>query len=416
MKTHSKNLALALLALALAASARAQVNSGSTGADGAFNPTVSTNINMADHPDGIYHYTSVNIPAGVTVTFTPNANNTPVVWLVQGNCWIGGEVSLSAPGFPYGSSSAVGKAGGPGGYRGGNGRVTASAGLGLGGGNIGTPGGNGTFGTTGQRWANDSAAQGLPGQSYGNNFLVPLVGGSGGGGCPYDNPQSGGGGGGGGAILIAASGIIELNGRLTANGANGEGSAFGTAPNSYASGGAGSGGAVRLVTTLLRGSGHIDVSGGKVIYYWNYGSTGELNSAGQGRVRLDTIENNFGGTVVGPMTQGFQPIILPVAGQGTQLAIASVAGAPVAASPNGLLATPDSIIAAQASNPVVIVVRCTNLPLNTPVTVTVKPANGAAISAVGYNNTGTLASSTATVSLNMPRGGGLIYATAATAP
>ena len=68
-----------LLAFFLCVSARAQVNSGSTGADGAFNPTTNTVINMADHPDGIYHYTSVNIPAGVTVTFTPNANNTPVV-------------------------------------------------------------------------------------------------------------------------------------------------------------------------------------------------------------------------------------------------------------------------------------------------------------------------------------------------
>jgi hypothetical protein len=43
----------------------------------------------------------------------------------------------------------------------------------------------------------------------------------------------------------------------------------------------------------------------------------------------------------------------------------------------------------------------------------VKPVNGSPVSAVGYN-AGTLASSTATVSLNMPRGGGLIYATAAT--
>ena len=63
--------------------AHAQVNSGSNGSDGAFNPTTNTVINMADHPDGIYHYTSVNIPSGVTVTFIPNANNTPVVWLVQ---------------------------------------------------------------------------------------------------------------------------------------------------------------------------------------------------------------------------------------------------------------------------------------------------------------------------------------------
>jgi hypothetical protein len=46
--------------------------------------------------------------------------------------------------------------------------------------------------------------------------------------------------------------------------------------------------------------------------------------------------------------------------------------------------------------------------------VTVKPANGSTVSAVGYNTTGTLASSTATVLMNMPRGGGIIYATATT--
>jgi hypothetical protein len=38
---------------------------------------------------------------------------------------------------------------------------------------------------------------------------------------------------------------------------------------------------------------------------------------------------------------------------------------------------------------------------------------GSSVSAVGNNNAGTLASSTATISINIPRGGGLIYATAA---
>jgi hypothetical protein len=59
-----------------------QFNSGSDGSDGAFNPTQNVLIDKADHPDGIYQYTSVNIPSGVTVTFTPNAKNTPVIWLV----------------------------------------------------------------------------------------------------------------------------------------------------------------------------------------------------------------------------------------------------------------------------------------------------------------------------------------------
>ena len=94
--------------------------------------------------------------------------------------------------------------------------------------------------------------------------------------------------------------------------------------------------------------------------------------------------------------------------------VASVGGVAVSASPSGQLVTPDAVISGQQANPISVVVNCSNLPLNTPVTVTVKPANGAAVSGIGYNTTGTLASSTATVSLNMPRGGGLIYATAVT--
>ena len=222
---------------------------------------------------------------------------------------------------------------------------------------------------------------------YGNTFLLPLIGGSGGGGINSIN--GGGGGGGGGAILIASSGRIGLNGLLQAHGGGGGATD-------------GSGGAVRFVANTITGTGAIYARG------YNYG--------GLGRIRFDAYANNFAGQIDGVYTQGLQPIILPVPGQGIQLAVASVAGMPVSASPSSDLVNPATIIAGQQANPVAIVVRCTNLPLNTPVTVTVKPANGATISAVGYNTSGTLASSTATVSLNMPRGGGLIYATAATAP
>ena len=96
--------------------AQAQVNSGSNGSDGAFNPATNTVINMAGRPNGIYQYTSVHISNGVTVTFIPNANNSPVVWLVQSNCTIdyNGTVSVSGE-----YASDVGGLGGPGGFRGG---------------------------------------------------------------------------------------------------------------------------------------------------------------------------------------------------------------------------------------------------------------------------------------------------------
>ena len=131
-------------------------------------------------------------------------------------------------------------------------------------------------------------------------------------------------------------------------------------------------------------------------------------------MRFDTLDNSFGGGITGIFTQGFQPIIIPTAGQEVQLSIASIAGASVSATPNGQLVSPDALISGQQANPIPVVVQCANLPLNTLITVTVKPASSSPVSAVGYNTTGTLASSTATVSLNMPRGGGIIYATAAT--
>src|SRR5438046_3142436 len=84
-ETMNQQILQVIAAVLVCASAHAQVNSGSNGSDGAFNPTTNTVINLADHPNGIYQYTSVNVPTNVTVTFIPNANNTPVVWLVQGS-------------------------------------------------------------------------------------------------------------------------------------------------------------------------------------------------------------------------------------------------------------------------------------------------------------------------------------------
>jgi hypothetical protein len=59
-------------------------------------------------------------------------------------------------------------------------------------------------------------------------------------------------------------------------------------------------------------------------------------------------------------------------------------------------------------------VQCSNIPLNTAITVTVTPVSSTPVSAVGYNSTGTTGSSTATISITIPRGGGLISASAAT--
>jgi hypothetical protein len=371
-----------LLAGGLPLSGEAQVSSGSNGSDGAFSPATNVVINMAGHPNGIFQYTSVNISNEVTVTFIPNASNTPVVWLVQSNCVVSGSVDVS--GQP--SAGAQGGQGGPAGYVGGNGRPIATVGRG--------PGGSVDF----SGYGGGSYATGP--YPYGNAFLIPLLGGSGGGGATnliglYGDSAAGGGG---GAILIAANGEIIVSGSISANG----GSSFQWyyyGSIGYNAGG-GSGGAIRLVASKLSGTGSISASGGR-------------NSGGAGRVRLDVFDNSFGGSIGGVYTQGFQPVIIPVSGQLPALALSSVGGIPVSASPTGVIATPDAVLSGLQTNPVSVVVRCSNLPLNSQVIVSVKPVSGPVITAVGYNDSGSLATSTATVVLNIPRGGGLMYATAA---
>ena len=416
----------ALLAVWLPARGQAQVNTGSTGSDGAFNPTTNIVINMADHPTGIYQYTSVNISNGVTVTFIPNANNAPVTWLVQGDCTVAGTVSVSGADT---SGAVAGGQGGPGGWRAGNAALSSTSlpgpGVGPGGGSVGTDtsfyGGNASFGTVGGWNTNNVQNSGWqyeypqfpPGPVYGSVFEVPLVGGSGGSGG-----RDFGGGGGGGAILIAASGTVTVSGSILAKGGSGGYWYYVPGYGSYCCGtaGAGSGGAIRLVATGICGSGTLDTSGGQAYYgeySTGYSSVNYFDNAGSGRIRLDGLSITFNGPTTGVITTGFQPIIVPLSNQIASLSVSSIGAVAVSANPSGILVTPDAIISGQQPNPMPIVVQCSNLPLNTPITVTVKPANGSSISAVGYNNTGTLASSTATILLNMPRGGGIIYATTA---
>jgi hypothetical protein len=366
----------------------AQVNSGSTGSDGALDFSAITNttnivIDMHDHATGIYNYTYVNIPANVSVSFIPNANNTPVTWLVQSNCVINGSIIVSG----QNTSGGIGGVGGPGGWAGGSGGSNPTGGQGPGGGGpSSTWGGGGSYGSQGSTGQEQG---GYPGSIYGNPFLLPLVGGSGGGGA-----GGGGGGGGGGAILIASSATIQMNGVLHANGGY----------STWNNGNVGSGGGIRIVAVTFTGQGEIDASSPN--FFWGVG--------GAGRIRIDAYQSTFGGSLIGVLSQGFQPVIIPSQGQGVQLSIASIGGVPVSASPSGQPVPPDATIPGQQSDPIPVVVNCANLPLNTAVTVTIRPANGSTVSAVGYNTTGTQASSMATVSLNMPRGGGIIYATATT--
>jgi hypothetical protein len=393
MKNLLKLASLATIVAWLQPICFAQVNSGSTGSDGALDFSSLTNlgystnivINMADHPNGVYQYTYVTIPNNVTVTFIPNANNTPVTWLVQSNVVIRGAINISG----QGPNGAAGGLGGPGGFRGGTGGASPTSGQGPGGGlsQYGS-GGNASFGSAGSTvWGSIQ-----PGATYGNIYLIPLVGGSGGGG-----QGSTGGYGGGGAILIAASGYVEIDGVVSSVSSY---TYWYSEPNGNVIGGSGSGGAIRVVASKVIGSGQI--------------TTSPVYAGGAGRVRYDTYDNDFGGSISGVFTQGSQFIIIPTSGQMPQLTVTSVGGVAVSASPTGVLSTPDAVLSAQQTNPIPVVVSCANLPLNSQVSISVAPASGTPVSATGYNTTGTLASSTATIFIVIPRGGGLIYATATT--
>jgi hypothetical protein len=234
--------------------------------------------------------------------------------------------------------------------------------------------------------------------TYGNKFLLPLLAGSGGGGG-----WGSGGGGGGGAILITSDISILVDGTVSANGGSGS-----------PAGGGGSGGGVRLVASQIFGHGTMSAHGGNGAP-WGPGSFGiGAANGGSGFVRLDVLDDQFVGTLNDSASRGYNPILIAPT-QSASLAIQSIAGNAVPANPTGVLFTPDATISAQQNNPIPVVVSCVNLPLNTPITVVVKPVNGPTVLGSTVNNTGTLAASTATVSIVMPRGGGLVYATAATA-
>ena len=144
-------LRLVLCAPLCIPAAVAQFTSGSTGSDGAYNPTVSGDfdpvaLNLDASGDNVFNFTTINIPAGVTIKLRASKlRNAAVTWLATGNVTIAGTLDLSgAPGPALNTNSAAQFAAnlglpepGPGGYTGGlgaRGSVGPQSGAGPGGG------------------------------------------------------------------------------------------------------------------------------------------------------------------------------------------------------------------------------------------------------------------------------------------
>lgn len=420
-------------------------DSDSTGADGAFAPVVDTEVQLP--ADGVFNYTTVNIPAGVTVTFAKNALNTPVVWLASGDVTIAGTIDVSGT-----ASADVGSAGngnigddgqpgigGPGGFDGGRGGqaplLLGSAGQGPGGGGpakrsvdfsnsngtvkfgcggagagYGAAGNNSTTvnsSTTATQCALDAQATG--GNEYGNTGIRPMIGGSGGGGASAGGTFSGsGGGGGGGAILIASSGTVNVTGSILANSGN-SGTVIG-ANVAGGTGGAGSGGAIRIVATALSGNGVISAIGAtpsrpltSSTGSQNLSSTGGLGSVGRIRIEVETLTRT---AVTTPIYTVDQPQDLFVAGL-PSVRITSVAGVAAPQFPTG---NADITLPESTANPVAIEFATTGVPTGNTVELVLIPASGVPSRTLSGALTGTEAAATSSVSVDLPDGPSLLQA------
>ncbi|MCW8138075.1 MAG: hypothetical protein KIT58_04130 [Planctomycetota bacterium] len=403
------SLVLALLAPGLA---QAQAfDSGSNGSDGAL--TFAANLGTVvfdprsfDPPldpddDGVYHFTTITIGVNTTVRLDTRRlpEGRPVVWLASGAVLIEGVVDLNGENGHNGGGVMIPAVAGAGGWSGGvawRPSGPATNGNGPGGGGVTFDFHGGSAGHLNPGGAGASVAPG--GVAYGNDFLLPLLGGSGGGGGGRLN--SAGGGAGGGALLIASSVSVRVTGVVRAIGGSSGNTSFGNVL-----GGAGSGGAIRLIAPLLEGSGQLQVTGG-----------GGGGVGSPGRVRLEAYRH----VATFNVTPG--AALMPLASPGTVLLppsaplvrVVRVAGQDVAASPTGSFVTPDVTI--DAAGTVTVELQARNVPPGTVLQLTFQPETGSAFTASSSPLTGTLELSTATVQAQFPHGGTRVFVRASWTP
>ena len=422
-----------------AAPVRAQYSSGSSGVHGVFPPaavpptaryllwdlrtglvrfcsaydattrpdTCITEISTAQIPGipagglrtGVFEFSSVDVPTPTTagqLEIYPVGYDgpTPLTILSQTSFRLrqlvvlrldGAVGSSSQTGLPPTGVGAPGGRPGPGGHAGGNG------------GKMGTPStpGNPGFGPAGGAAgpANAFPAQGgNAGVSVAATSLVPLAGGSGGGGSgAFDTGCSfrgggGGGGAGGGAVLVAASAQIIFD---PGTGINARGASGGSGCQGYV-GGSGSGGSVRLVATTISGTGAVVVGNGIVRF--------EGNTSGYS----GTIEATRGTVLAAP--QPAMPTDFP------SIRIMSVGGIAVGPTPSGSASAPDVTFPTAPAGPVVVDLAAANIPLGTVVNLRANPVIGSVTTATSSALAGSVQNSSASASLTIPAGAGVITA------
>jgi len=293
----------------------------SDGSDGPFGPLGGiVTLNLPSN--GVFNFTTINIPAGVLVKFNRNVANTPVYFAATGDVVIDGVLDVSAtatdvllPPVPENPKQG----GGPGGYDGGRGGdgsdPSGGPGGGPGGGARGYPGGGAGNATEGKMAHRYGGAPGNGGPSV--PYPDPLSGGSGAGGGDsifhYIWYDAGFGGGGGGAVQVSTPGNLSIGGSILANGANG-GWGFANIFGNGGPGGGGSGGCVELYagSVVLDPDGLLQANGGyggglsTQPYSWDPPAYSSGADGGLGYVRIEGGMLDLRGTIEGV------PIIVPL--------------------------------------------------------------------------------------------------------
>lgn len=401
MKVNHSLPVLALTLLLHGPAVAQTFNSGSNGSDGAldltgqtgtidFNPA-SFNPPLDPDRDNVYHFTTIKIPSGLTVRLSAaNLGVKPVLWLASGTVEISGTLDLNGASGHSVAGPVVPAVAGAGGYGGGTG-ATAIEGARMG---SGPGGGRGPGGGAGYATAGTGLNQ-SGGSAYGNSYLIPMVGGSGGAGGSYfstGNPFGAGGGAGGGALLIASTVSITLpvGAAIFANG--GQGACNSGLPPDQSSGG-GSGGAIRLMAPSISGTAQLRAVGGTSC---NSGGAGSL-----GRIRLETFSLNLNGSINPAPTVATPGLVFPPA-SAPSVRITSIGGVAVPANPTASFITPD--VTLDDATSVTLELAASKVPVGTVVRLTLTPETGAIVTVDSTPLAGTFESSTATATVTVPHG------------
>ncbi len=396
-------------------------NCGSDGSDGALTypvrdgspyevDFVAKDLGINADGDAVYNFTTINIPANVTVNFPADKSGwAPLYWLASGDVIISGTLDLIGAKGHDNSDSVPGKPSmpGSGGYPGGWGGSSV----------IGTYAHNG-FGPRGYSWGcayfmddTNALPQGVHPGSY---YLFPLTGGSGGAGGVGSSPSSGGGAG-GGALLLASNTMISVNGALLSDG-GGAGDDVLSTGNCGVLGWGGAGGAFRLVTPTINGNGLISSKAGDsndCMLQWHGSSESE-----DGWIRIESDQDNYTGSIICSRFRRVPLIESAVYGLPNSVdtgipsaRVTKIGGVSLPEVPGGSFTVPDVVL--NTSEPVLFEIEAENIPVGTTFKIQLFNETTYASEETSYPLVGTAALSSATASITIPNGNtwGYVYAT-----